>query len=157
MTLEDIKMSMIVQCIIVIFASLTVFTGRGTALIYEGKVTNRDCDLILSCNFRQVPVISEVDCALFSASLDAIGFYNSFNTGMCNICESGSFATSFTKINIDLDNPSVSKSNSTVIQHKQNRHKIAAIFSCMSSFVFWFQNSTKWVIEDPIRNKVSLV
>ena len=113
-TRKDIGMALIAQFITVIMTSLFLDFGQGMAHIYERKVTNGNCDLVLTCNFHQVPVRSKVQCALFATSVEDSGFYYNSSVGICNICKAVSSATTkFTKINIDHRYFSESKWNST--------------------------------------------
>ena len=120
----DRRMTMVLQFIMVITASLTVIIGQGRGHIYQRKVANGDCDLILACNFLEVPVRSEVDCALFTASLEDSGFYYNSSTNICNICKLESSATtSFTKVNIEFGYLSEGKWKSTVTYHTEAETK----------------------------------
>ena len=124
-------MALLVQFTILITTSVIIIIGPylGMAHIYERKVANGDCDIVLMCSFRQVPVRSKVHCAVLAMSLEDSGFYYNSSTAVCNICKPGPSATTdFTKINIDRGYFSKSKWKDIVGWHIEAAKKWPLLF-----------------------------
>ena len=135
--MEDmgVCMALFLQHITVTY--LIVIIGPGMAHIYERKVANGDCDLVLTCGFRQVPARSKVECAVFAMSPEDIGFYYNPSTGICNICKLGPSATTdFTKINIDRGYFSESKWKFIIVEHTDAETKWSPF--CRRPFQMYF-------------------
>ena len=90
-------------CIHLMLISIHMSAGEVAANNYHKMVINKVCVPILACNLHQLSARSKIQCAIFVKSLKVSVYHYASSTGTCNICMPDSQATSFTKIESDLN------------------------------------------------------
>ena len=70
-----------------ILASVCVITFQVVTRVFFRRIDNKNCSLIMSCNFDQVPARSKGECGLLTELLGGSGSYYNISTNLCNVCK----------------------------------------------------------------------